>query len=806
MTIPLIQTKLNIPQMSNQIIQRDHLNELLKKISEYKVALISSPAGSGKSTAIANYVKMNQIDCSWYSLDKSDDDLFQFASYLVNGLEKNDELKLLGFHEILESFQSIGEMTFIKAIINGICTTTRDYMLIFDDYHMIQLQAIHEMMAQLLEYLPSNIHVIIITREDPPLPLSKWRVKNQLIEIRINNLKFTDSEAEFFLNQSMKLNLTKNDVYTLNNRAEGWIAGLQLVALFMRDHHDRAKFIADFSGNHYYIMDYLLEEVLQQQSPQIKEFLLCTSILHQFCASLCDEVLELKEGSSQKIIEDLLRSNAFIIPLDYQHTWFRYHHLFGDLLEQKLKDSNYIVKQYHRAASHWYHNNNDMTEAIHHALCAEEIEFAADLIESIWAEMDQTIQGTQWLKLAKKLPDHIIRQRPVLNVGYAWALIDSGDLDTCMERLEETEKQIEESELSLKSNTYTVYDHEQFKILPANIASAYAYIAAAKGNSEDVLFYAEKALKLVGDDNKVRKSIVQILLSFYYWSKGELHQALQTIDDGMKNVIDANNSSAQNSFHLMRAEIRMEMGRFNGAERIINQAIEWSQTQDILHLALPSFYLKLSDIYLGRGTEKRAAGFLKTSREKGAYIALPDFEHNWHIMQAQILTYQKDYKEALKSLDKAEQSYFMNPIPEHISIDGLRANLYFKLNQADAYQAYFEKQSFSTEQDRLVYIKYLIRHLKDEHALYILDEMLLSAQQQNRLRSIIDIMVLKAIDQSLNKDNEAAINTLKKAITLAAPESYVFPFIDHFEELSSLYIDLLKKKRDTRLPKRASQI
>ena len=220
MPLPLILTKLNVPQISKLIIQRDKLNDLLDKAGAYKLVLVSSPAGSGKSTIVADYIKRNSLDCSWYSLDSTDNDLLQFLSYLVKGLGKNTELSHSGFQELLESFQSIGEMTFLRAIINGLNTTINDYTLIFDDYHLIKLPAIHHMMAQLLAYLPSNIHVIIITREDPPLPLSKWRVKNQLMEIRISDLKFSDIEAEYFLNQAMMLQLTKEDIYALNNRAE----------------------------------------------------------------------------------------------------------------------------------------------------------------------------------------------------------------------------------------------------------------------------------------------------------------------------------------------------------------------------------------------------------------------------------------------------------------------------------------------------------------------------------------------------------------------------------------------------------
>lgn len=801
MPIQFLQTKLNIPQNGNQIIQRHKLSELLNKAGGYKLILVSSPAGSGKSTIIADHVTKNNLSCSWYSLDKSDDDLLQFSSYLVKGMEKNKELGHIQFQELLEAFQSIGEISFIKAIIQVLQYTTNEFTLIFDDYHMIQLPTIHNMMNQLLEYLPSNIHVIIITREDPPLPLSKWRVKNQLMEIRVNDLKFDDFEANSFLNQSMMLQLSGQQVHTLNNRTEGWIAGLQLTALFIRSHQDKAKFVEDFSGNHYYIMDYLLEEVLQQQTTQIKEFLLCTSILDRFCSSLCDDALSLEKGTSQRILEILMRANAFIIPLDYQHIWFRYHHLFSDLLRQKLIDSNYPVKKLHLRACRWFYENDCINEAIHHAFCADDVEVAADLIESIWAEMDQELQGNQWLSLVKKLPDYIVRQRPVLNVGYAWALIDIGDLENCLERLDETQTQLDKGEITPETPNYVVFDHAQFKLLPANIAAAYAYIAAAKGNTDGVFTYANRALSLISEENKHRIGVVQMLLSFSYWASGELDEALKTVNEGLANIVKAGSPLSLSTFQLVIAELKIEMGKFIEAETIITRSVEMLQTEDKLPLALASLYLKLSEIYLLRGYVDRASEFLKISREKGDQFALPDFEHKWYLMQARLFAYQKKYSLAIDSLEKARRCYYMNPIPEYISIEGLMADTFIKLHQTEKCTDFINQAVFLTEQDKIVYAKYLISmYEKDReeniltNADSLLDHLLERACQQNRKRSKIDLSVYKAVVANLRKDRQSAITILKNAMDLAAVEEYVFPFINYYEHLSELYQDLLNKK------------
>lgn len=272
MSIGILNTKLNIPPVNNHIIGRGHLHDLLKNALKYKLILVSSPAGSGKTTLITDYISRNSLNCFWYSLDRTDNDAYQFATCLIKGLEKNNELNDVNLSELLDSIHTIGEKEFIRAVINLLQSTTHDFTLIFDDYHLIELPSIQNMMKQLLEHLPPNIHIIIITREDPMLPLSGLRVRNQLLEIRIDDLKFSDMEANRFLNESMKLDLSGEGVQLLNKRTEGWIAGLQIAALYLRGHHDKEQFIADFSGNHYYVMDYLLEEVLKQQSTEAVKF------------------------------------------------------------------------------------------------------------------------------------------------------------------------------------------------------------------------------------------------------------------------------------------------------------------------------------------------------------------------------------------------------------------------------------------------------------------------------------------------------------------------------------------------------
>ncbi|HYE10268.1 MAG TPA: LuxR C-terminal-related transcriptional regulator [Patescibacteria group bacterium] len=805
MSFGILNTKLSIPPVNTHIVSRGHLNDLLKNALKYKLVLVSSPAGSGKTTIITDYINRNSIECLWYSLDKTDNDVFRFSTYLIRGLEKNGELRDVNLSELLDSFHIIGELEFIRAVVNALQSTTHDYTLVFDDYHLIELPAVQNMMKQLLLHLPPNIHIIIITREDPLLPLSRLRVRNQLLEIRIEQLKFSDSEANSFLNKSMKLDLSEKGVQVLNKRAEGWIAGLQLAALYIRGHQDKEQFVMDFSGNHYYIMDYLLEEVLKQQSSEAQKFLMCTSILNQFNGSLCDEIFKVEKGTSQAIIEALLQANVFIVPLDYQHTWFRYHHLFRDLLYQKLLDTSIDINELHMTASHWYTNDGNIIEAVRHALSAEDINYAAELIEGVWAEMDQSLQGGQWLNLAKQLPNDVIRRRPVLNVGYAWALIDSGDIENAVERLEETKEIVESIRSNDSMSNYIIYDREQFDLLRVTIASAFAYIAAAKGEFKKVLYYANEALPQIPEDKRHKKGVIQMLLGLSYWANGDMNTALDVVNQGVLNIVKEGSPLSLSTFQLVVAELKIETGHFQEAITIINHSIAMLKEEEKLPLALASLYMKLSEIYFLKGSYEKSNDLLNLSREKSRKFALPDFHYKWYIMQARLLASSGQYTAALESLAEARNCYYVNPIPEHISIDGLSADINLKMGKPENSNCFFHQKDFETEQDKLIYVKYLLYEYlkisdksKINAASVIVAELYEQALRQDRKRSIIDLLVFKAIIANVKSDKQLALQYTRDAMNLALDEAYVFPFAHNKEYLEDIYRELYRKNE---LPK-----
>ncbi|MGB6847804.1 MAG: hypothetical protein WBG05_06325, partial [Thermoanaerobaculia bacterium] len=347
---PLLQTKLYSPRVRRRLVSRPRLVEQLSAGLERKLTLISAPAGFGKTTLMSEWIAGRDWPVAWLSLDQGDDDLVRFLTYLVAALQTVDASIGEDVSSVLQSAQLPPPESLLTLLLNDLTAASLEgqhkgypYVLVLDDYHVIHAPSVHESVAFLLDHLPPQLHLAILTREDPPLPLPRLRVQREITHIRAQDLRFTvDEVTEFFLHQTMGLHLTAADVAALESRTEGWIAGLQLAALTMQNVEDPGAFIQAFSGDDRYVVDYLVTEVLAQQPPHIQAFLLQTSVLQRFNASLCDAVRSgskspTEEPRGREILAQLERANLFVTPLDHRREWYRYHHLFADLLRYQLR-------------------------------------------------------------------------------------------------------------------------------------------------------------------------------------------------------------------------------------------------------------------------------------------------------------------------------------------------------------------------------------------------------------------------------------------------------------------------------------
>src|SRR6266480_3860103 len=494
MPTPILATKLYIPPLRPNVVSRPRLLERLNEGLHRKLILIAAPAGFGKTTLISEWVEGIERPTAWLSLDEGDNDPTRFLTYLVAALQTIAANIGEGVLGVLQSSQPLPSEAILTALLNEITTLPDNFVLVLDNYHVLDAKPVDIALTYLVEHLPPQMHLVIATREDPQLPLALLRARSQLTELRAADLRFTASEAAEFLNQIMGLSLSAADIAALEDQTEGWIAGLQLAALSMQGHQDVPGFIQAFAGDHRYIVDYLVEEVLQRQPASVRSFLLQTSILDRLNGSLCDAVTGQEEGNAR--LEALERGNFFVVPLDDKRHWYRYHHLFAEVLSaQLLAEQPHQVATLHRRASEWYEQHGSTADAIRHALAAEDFERAADLVELAVPAMRQSRQEATVLGWLKALPDELLHARPVLSVGYAWALLLSGELEGVEARLLDAERWLDTTaemrgRPDAPAAAMDVVDEKEFGHLPATIAIARAGLALTRGGVQGTVTYA----------------------------------------------------------------------------------------------------------------------------------------------------------------------------------------------------------------------------------------------------------------------------------------------------------------------------
>jgi LuxR family maltose regulon positive regulatory protein len=446
MSTPILATKLYIPPLQRSIVLRPRVIERLNEGVHSRLTLICAPAGFGKSTLISEWLAHSERPAAWLSLDEGDNDPTRFLAYLLAALQTIAPTmgeRVLG---VLRSPQPPPTESVLTTLLNEITTVEDDLLLVLDDYHVIDARPVDDALAFVLEHLPPRMHVVLATREDPHLPLARLRARGQLSELRAADLRFTASEAAEFLRGVMGLDLSEEDIAALETRTEGWIAGLQLAALSMRGREDVSGFIRAFAGDNRYILDYLVEEVLQRQPGSVRSFLLKTSILDRLSGPLCDAVTD-QEEEGKGMLQALERGNLFVVPLDDRRHWYRYHHLFADVLYAHLMaEQPAQIPILHRRAREWYERHGSVPDAIRHALAAEDFERAADLVELAVPAIRRSRQEATLLGWLRVLPDALIRRRPVLCVVHAHVLLASGAFEGVEDRLRDAERWLDTTE------------------------------------------------------------------------------------------------------------------------------------------------------------------------------------------------------------------------------------------------------------------------------------------------------------------------------------------------------------------------
>ena len=827
MSISILRTKLYVPSSRPNLVHRPRLIGMLSEGFEpgqhfgRRLILISAPAGFGKTSLVSEWIENFDDPVAWLSLDEGDNDPIRFMVYVISALQTIDpkigESILFG----LNSNQPPNE-TLLTVLLNEIAVNPKRFVLVLDDYHLIDSTPVDTVLTFLLDHIPPNLSLVITTREDPSLPLARYRARGQLSEIRAANLRFTPQEAEAFLNQVMNLNLSEENITALEVRTEGWVTGLQLAALSMQGRHDISSFVEAFTGSHRFVLDYLVEEVLKHQSEHIRDFLLQTAILDSFTASLCNAVTVREDG--KEILDILDHNNLFLNPLDDKRQWYRYHHLFAEVLNAHLLESQpNQVDNLHKRASLWYEGNGLRSEAIHHSLLAQDFIRSAELIELAWPAAEAgIIQSVTWLGWVKTLPEKYIHNRPVLNVCYAYALLGHGDLGAAEARLNDTEEWLDRAGINkpcseISSEKLIVADNEQFNSLPATIAIGHAYIAQAFGNIQDTLKYANQVLELVPEDDSFRHQQASMMMGMTYWASGDLEAAYRVFADYTHKMQKSGNIPAAIDTSVVLADIRLILGGLQEAtdtvEKLKNFILE--QGEPVVP-ETADLHRELCELYIEQGNFEAAVQHLQVSKKLGEKVVLPVWMYRWCIAQARLNETMGDLDGALKHLDDAERLFIRTPLPDVQSISALKARIWIKQGKFATAADWADKLSLSLDNEvsflrefahitlvRILINKYQVDHLDASlhEILFFIDRLLKAAEEGGRIRSVIEILMLKALAYQAKGNNTLALPPFERALTLAEQEGFISIIVDAGPPVKDLLTSIEPKEITQRLKK-----
>jgi LuxR family maltose regulon positive regulatory protein len=808
---PLLETKFYVPRSGRGLVPRPRLIERLDRGTASKLTLVSAPAGFGKTTLLTEWLAAGPAApaddrrVAWLSLDRADNDPASFWTYVIAALRTVASGAGESALPLLQAPQPPPIETVLTVLLNELGTIAADIVLVLDDYHVIDARDVQDGMAFLLDHLPPGLHVVIASRADPALPLARWRARGELVEIRAAELRFTPHEAAAYLNEMMGLQLTTQDVAALEARTEGWIAALQLAALSMQGRDDVAGFIAGFAGDDRYVVDYLAEEVLQRQSDRVQAFLLQTSILDRLSGPLCDVVTG--QGGGKAMLAALDRGNLFLVPLDDRRRWYRYHHLFADVLHARLLDEQPgQVPDLHRRASAWYQQNGQQSEAIGHALAAEDFERAADLVELAIPAIRRSRQEAALRGWLKTLPDEVVRVRPVLSVGLAGALLAVGELEGVEGRLRDAERCLGATTGigagSQAPSAEMAVEDEEFRRLPAGIELYRSALAMARGDVPGTVRHARRAIDLSPEEDHLVRASAAGMSGLASWTSGDLEAGYSAYAECVAGLRRAGHIADIFGCAIALADIRSAQGRLGEAMRTYEQALQGAPEQGGLVLrGTADMHVGMSEVHRERDDLPAATQHLLRSQELGEHIGLPQNRYRWRVAMARIRQAEGDLVGALDLLNEAERLYMGDFFPNVRPVPALKARVWIAQGRLGDALGWAREQGLSVDDDlsylhefeHITLARVLLARYQDERAeasiheaTRLLERLLRAAEEGGRTGRVIEILVLRALAHQTLGDIPAALASLQRALTLAEPEGYVRIFVDEGPPIASL--------------------
>jgi LuxR family maltose regulon positive regulatory protein len=795
MSMPVLATKLFIPPLRRQAVSRPRLIARLLEGQRAgaKLTLVCAPAGFGKTTLLSEWIADTQrrdprVRVGWLSLDESDNDPSRFLTYLLGALHQADSaLNTDALGLLLPAM----ELT-LTGLINEVAQSGRDIILVLDDFQSIEEPSIRDAMIFLLDHLPSNLHLALASRSDPLLPLGRLRAAGELTELRAADLRFTPLEVAEFLNQVMKLGLSAADVAALEARTEGWVAGLQLAALSMREHSDVSGFIQGFTGSNRFVIDYLAEEVLKRQPDHIRDFLLHTAVLDRLSGALCDAVTGLTVSS--EILESLERENLFVVPLDDRREWYRYHHLFADVLRARLlKEGPERVPVLHDLASQWYEGNDLPEEAVRHALAAGEYGRAARVIEGTVPAVRKSRQDAVLLRWLTVLPKDVIARRPVLSVYYAWSLLISGDVGT-------VEPWLRTAELALTATTedgapaHDSVPGEELQMLPVTINVYRAAVAQARGDLVGTREHARRALALARTDDHLGRGAAAGFLGLASWAMGDLAAGVTAFGEVRTSLRLAGNLPDALSTTIVLGDMLIAQGRLRDAQRGYEQALQLADEQgEPAPQSTADLHAGISELLRERNELAAATEHLVAGEALGEHGSSHENRHRWFVAMARIREAEGELDAALDLLATAETLYRRGFFPEVRPISAMVARLWIAQGRLDDALAWVNEQALSAADD-VTYLRefshitlarlLIAQHRSDprerfiDEAMGLLGRLLEAAERGRRAGSVNEILLLQALAYEAQGQVPLALVPLKRVLAQAEPEENVRLFVD----------------------------